>query len=133
MSDSPCRFRVFIVDDSALMRDRLADLFDTVPLVDVVGGADNVPGAVTRIRAGGIDAVILDLDLNGGNGLDVLKSVKTGRPAPVVIVLSIHPFSEFGAHCQAAGADYYFEKGSSFDGIIKLLEDLAQRHARVAR
>jgi DNA-binding NarL/FixJ family response regulator len=129
MPKTPRPLNVLIVDDSALMREGLSALFQTVPGVEVVGVAENAPAAIRRIRAGGVDAVTLDLDLDGESGVDVLKAIKADPAAPVFIVLTIHSFSELGAHCQAAGADYYFEKAGSLDGVLNLLGGLAERHA----
>ncbi|MBE2212697.1 MAG: response regulator [Opitutaceae bacterium] len=132
MSEIRQRLKVFIVDDSTLMRERLTELLGTVATIEVAGTASTAAMAIASIRAGRVDAVILDIDLNGESGLDVLKAVKQGPGAPVVIMLSIHSTAELGVHCRAAGADYYFEKGGSYDGIIGVLERLGEQHARAA-
>ena len=116
-----------MAEDSALMRDRLTELFDTLPHLEVCGMADNAAQAIHALRADPVDVVILDLDLGADNGLDVLRAVKQGPGAPVVVILSIHPFRELGRHCLDAGADYYFEKASAFDDLLNLLEELSQR------
>ena len=129
MDKTPRNFRIFIVDDSMLMRERLTELFHTLPRVEVCGMADNAPQAIAALKASPVDVVILDLDLVAGSGLDVLKAVKQDHAAPTVIILTIHSFHDFGRHCLDAGADYFFEKGNAFDGVLNLLEQLSLRHA----
>ena len=75
--------------------------------------------------------VLLDLTLPDRSGLDALAGVKAIRPHLPVLVLTIHPFSDLGAHCMTAGADHYCEKGNSFDGVLNLLEELSVRGTRV--
>lgn len=114
------------------MRERLAELLGTVRHLEVCGQASSVSTAIASIRATRVDAVILDIDLKDGTGLEVLKAIKQGTSGPIVIVLTIHPFAELGAPFIAAGANHYFEKGHSFDGVLDLLEELSAHHAKQA-
>jgi len=119
--------RVFMAEDSAFMRDRVTELFATLPEVEMCGMVDNAAQAIRARRADPVDVVIRDLDLGADNGLDVLKAVKQGPEAPVVVILSIHPFRELWPPLRRRGADYYFEKASAFDDLRNLLEELSQR------
>lgn len=132
MPNPPRRFRVFLADDSALVREKLRGLFSTLPAIEICGEAANAIDAIVEIQATAADAVVLDLDLAASSGLAVLKAIKQAPPAPVVIILTIHPFGEFGAHTLREGADHYFEKGGNFDGILNVLEGLSLRHAQGA-
>lgn len=121
------RLRVFIVDDSVLVREKLTELFSILPGLEVCGVADNAAQAISEILADPVDAVVVDLDLSSGSGLDVLRAVKKAGAAPTVIILTIHPFHDYGPHCLEAGADYYFEKGNGFDDVLNRLEALSLR------
>lgn len=125
MEKSLGRLRLFIVDDSMLMCGRLTEFFATLPHIEVCGVADNVAQAIAAILAQPVDVVLLDLDLGKDSGLDVLKAVKQGPAAPIVVVLTIHPFKDLGRHCLEAGADHYFEKGNAFDGVLNLLDEIS--------
>lgn len=117
---------VFLVDDSALVREKLVELLASLPHVEIIGEAQNVPQAITAIAAGRPDVVILDLSMPGGSGLDVLRAVKATAPATVVIIMTIHPYRELGAHSLEAGADFYFEKGTEFERLAAVLAVLGR-------
>ncbi|HVU24580.1 MAG TPA: response regulator [Opitutus sp.] len=120
----PC-YQIFLVDDSALVRQRLRELLTVLPGVAICGEAARADKAIEQIRVSGADAVVLDVDLEAGSGLDVLRAVKRLPAPPVVAVLTIHPFRAFGRHYLGEGADHYFEKGADFDAICNLFDQLS--------
>ena len=64
--------RVFIVDDSSVIVERLTLLLEDIPGVELVGHAADVPQAIQGLLETTPDALVLDLHLPGGTGLDVL-------------------------------------------------------------
>ena len=70
------------------------------------------------------DAVILDIRLRTGNGLEVLQELKRGPSPPLVIMLTNHPSDYHRRWCEEHGADFFFDKTSEFE---KVLDVLAQR------
>ena len=93
--------RVLVCDDHLIVRQGikqiLADAGDTTPgggpasPIDVVGEAANGPEALARVRAGGIDVVLLDIAMPQRDGLDVLKALKAEWPKLPVLMLSTYP------------------------------------------
>jgi PAS domain S-box-containing protein len=118
---------VFLVDDSDLVRGKLAELLAALPQVEVSGEAGDVAEAITAIIERRPDVVILDLSLPGGSGLEVLRAVKAGAPTTVVVVLTMHPYSELGSHTLECGADFYFEKDAEFDRLAALMDVLGRQ------
>ncbi|MDD5240689.1 MAG: response regulator transcription factor [Sulfuricella sp.] len=116
---------VFIAEDSALMRERLESLLAEVPDVAVIGHAVDESGAIERIDALLPDVVILDLNLQSGSGIDVLKSVKARHTAIKVAVLTNHADEVYRSRCMSAGADYFFDKTLQFMEIGAVLKELA--------
>ncbi len=119
--------KLFIADDNAVFRNRLASILRSLNGIDVAGVSGDVKGAIRSIRATKPDAVILDIRMPGGNGLDVLAAVKRLRPATTVIMLTCGTRSEYQARCFAAGADYFFEKSSDLQKMVSMLTKLAAR------
>jgi DNA-binding NarL/FixJ family response regulator len=73
--------KVFIADDSSVVVERLADLLEEeVPGAQLVGQAGDVLEAVRGIQKVKPDALILDLQMPGGSGLDVLRAIRTDHP-----------------------------------------------------
>lgn len=120
------RLRVFLADDSQAFIERLAALVSDLPEVELVGKAGDVPGAVKGIRDSSPDAVIVDLHMPGGTGMDVIDAAKRARPAPAVIVLSNSSYAQYRTRCQAAGADAFFDKSTEFDRLPGALVQLSE-------
>ncbi len=118
------KMRVFIADDSDLLRERLIGLITEIPGVMISGQADNVGDAISAIQIEKPEVIILDIRMPGGSGIDVLKTVKSDLPASVVIVLTNYSYSQYRKICLDAGADYFFEKTSEFDRIPAILNEL---------
>lgn len=124
--------KVFIVDDSRAIVERLTLLLDDVPGVQLVGHASDVPQAVQRIQETMPDAVVLDLHLPGGTGLDVLRAIRPLQPTLRVLVCTNYPDSEYRQKCMAAGADYFLDKSTEFEKIPAILHELTPKEARVS-
>ena len=113
--------KVFIVDDSALVRDSLTGLIAELEAVELVGQAENAHQAITAIRHKKPDVVILDIRIPGGNGLKVLEVIKQDVAAPVVIMFTSFPYPQYRRRCLEAGAEYFFDKSTEFHQVTELL------------
>jgi DNA-binding NarL/FixJ family response regulator len=117
--------KVFVAEDSNCVVERLTTLLTDLPQVELVGRATDVPGAVQGIRDCLPDAVIVDLHMPGGNGIDIINAAKQFRPA-TVIVLANSSYPQYRAKCQAAGADAFFDKSSEFVRVSQTLLRLSE-------
>ena len=120
------RTEIFIVDDAPSMRERLRELVDDLPGVFVVGDAGTPTEAIAGILATRPACVLLDYQLLGGTGVDVLRAVHSQVPGTVFVVLTNHPDSQYRRACLAAGADHFFDKSTEFDRIGDVLRQLQQ-------
>jgi len=120
------KLKVFITDDSATIRDRLVTMVLDLPEMVVVGQSQDAPEVLDAIHQTQPDVVILDIRLPGGSGMDVLRQLKKARPAPKVIMLSSYSYPQYRKACEAAGADFFFDKSTEFDKIPYALERLRQ-------
>jgi DNA-binding NarL/FixJ family response regulator len=119
---------VVIVDGAPFVRERLRALLHTdVPQVDVIGEAADAQAAIRLIRDTRPDAVILDLQLPGGSGFNVLRAVKLAPPAPIVIVLTNLTTIEYHAACLEAGAEFFLDKSFGLDLLTDILGHLVRR------
>ncbi len=119
--------KVFVVDDSAVIRQRLKRMLADEPRVQVIGEAGDAHGATESILQLKPDVVLLDLHLLGGSGIDVLQSLKHDQPAPAVIILTDYPYPEYRRMCLEAGADFFFIKSTEFDQVVPALNQLIQQ------
>lgn len=125
--------RVFIVDDSSVIVERLTLLLERIPGVELVGHAADVPEAVQRLLQTTPDALVLDLHMPGGTGLDVLRAIRPVRPGIHVLVFTNYPQDEYRRECLTAGAEYFLDKSTEFEKIPGILRELAQKDAKVSQ
>ena len=126
------KMRVFIADDSRVIVERLADLLKEVSGVQLVGNAGDVPGAIRSIPKANPDVVILDLQMPGGTGLDVLRSVRENHSGTWILICTNYPYPRYRDECIAAGADYFLDKSAEFERIPEILRGLSKRSTSAA-
>jgi len=121
------KLRVVIVEDSAMIRARLAETLTEIPNLEIIGQVDTEAEAVALLRQGGWDAIVLDLQLKKGTGLGVLKALaQDKRPADAkVIVFTNFAFPQYKDRSLQLGADYFFDKSREFHRVREVLADLA--------
>lgn len=105
------KIKVFIVDDSAVVRQLLQDTFSATTDIEVIGVASDPLFAIEKMRGNWPDVFILDVEMPRMDGISFLKKIMASRPTPVVICSS---FSSKGAkttlEALAAGAVSYVTK-----------------------
>ena len=113
--------RVYVVDDSPLVRDRLVALLSETEGVDVIGTAGNADAGIEGIEREKPDVAILDIRMPTGSGISVLEAIKRDAEPPVVIMLTNYPYPQYRKKCMDAGADYFFDKSSEFQKVTDVL------------
>ncbi len=124
--------RVFIADDSSAVVERLTDLLEEVPGAQLVGQAGDVPEAIRSIQKTNPDAVILDLQMPGGNGLDVLRAIRVDHPYLLVLICTNYPNSEYRKECLSAGANFFLDKSSEFEKIAAILREMTHKETKIS-
>jgi DNA-binding NarL/FixJ family response regulator len=121
--------RVFLVEDSPSVRDRLIDFLAEPGKVDVIGFADTETEAVRQLWAEPFDVAIVDLNLREGTGMGVIESLRALQsvPRPTVVVLTNYAFPEFEVACRERGADYFFDKSTQFGALKVLLQSIQRK------
>jgi DNA-binding NarL/FixJ family response regulator len=112
---------VFIVDDSTVVRDRLAQMISGLPGVDLVGQADISFEAIEGLRRLRPNCAVLDISMPGGSGIHVLETIKREQPALSVIMLTNFAQEQYRQKCLALGADYFFDKTTQFEKVLDVL------------
>jgi DNA-binding NarL/FixJ family response regulator len=126
--NEPAPLRIFLVEDSAILRDRLAEMFSSWEKIEMVGHAETEAGAAEALRAQNWDVLILDLQLLHGTGLGVLRSLSSHRaPGTTVIVLTNYAIPSYRARSMELGADYFFDKANDFSKLKDVFGELAEK------
>jgi DNA-binding NarL/FixJ family response regulator len=116
--------KVFVVEDSAAVRERLVEMISGILDVEVVGEAEDFQGAVTGILETRPDVAVLDIKLadDAGSGIDVLNEVRRALPAIRAIVISNYVTPQHVKASADAGAEYFLDKSVDFERIPEILE-----------
>ena len=121
--------KVFVVDDSPLVGERLVSLLSEVDGVDVVGSAESAEEGIEGISKSKPDVAILDIRMPAGNGIAILERIKRHGSSPTVIMLTNYPYPQYRKKCMAAGADYFFDKSGEFQKVTDVLERMVAEEA----
>lgn len=113
--------KIVVVEDSGLVLGSLLDLLGRQPGFAVIGHARGEDEAVELIQASLPDAVVLDLALSPGSGINVLKRLRAAGVHARIAVLTNQPAALYQQACLDAGANAYFDKASGIDALLARL------------
>ncbi|MBG9390214.1 response regulator [Caenimonas aquaedulcis] len=111
MPDSQLPIRVFLADDSALIRSRVGNLLESKGAL-IVGEGETPRGCIASILALRPDVVVLDVQLEGGTGLEVLQAVRPAAPGVAFVVFTNNSAQAYRTRYLKAGAARFLDKGS---------------------
>jgi DNA-binding NarL/FixJ family response regulator len=128
---APPRLRVFIVEDNALIRERLVKTLEERAHVQVVGTAADEWTATQWMNdpTHVFDLGIVDIFLNKGSGLGVLRKVAANHPPHHLVVLSNYTSDAIRAKCLELGAAAVLDKSNDLDALLQVCHRLAH-HAQ---
>src|ERR1700722_2452796 len=109
---------VFVVDDHPLLRQGLALMINREPDLTVCGEAEEAQAAMRAIAVKQPDILIADISLNGPDGLDLLKSLRTLYPDLPVLILSMHDESIYAERALRARANGYIMKAEATEKVL---------------
>jgi DNA-binding NarL/FixJ family response regulator len=109
---------VFVVDDHPLLRQGLALLINREPDLTVCGEAANTQDAMKAIAAKRPDILIVDISLNGPDGLDLLKALRSSYPDLPVLILSMHDETIYAERALRARANGYIMKQEATEKVL---------------
>jgi DNA-binding NarL/FixJ family response regulator len=119
---------VFLVDDSAPVRERLLAMLAAIAGILVVGQAADAPQAIQGILDQRPHVVLLDLKLgDGGSGFDVLRAVCPQAPGIDFYLLSNFSTPAYRRSAEELGARGFFDKTQEFSQLMDLLAERARR------
>jgi len=102
--------KVFLVEDSPLLRERLEKMLAAIPGAQTVGHAPTARGAIAGIEAARPDVVVLDIRLEEGSGFDVMRAVRPVAPQIAFYVLTNFAHEGYRRMAEKLGARGFFDK-----------------------
>jgi two-component system response regulator DevR len=116
--------RVFVVEDSPLIRQRIVDDLVAMGRFEIVGVAESQPDAVASISKLCPDIVTTDIQLKEGSGIEVVRQVRSNAacPPPRIFVLTNYAYPEYRQKCLNSGADDFFDKTADYARFLSAME-----------
>jgi DNA-binding NarL/FixJ family response regulator len=124
--------RVFVVDDHPIVRQGLAMLINRETDLTVCGEAEDAQTAIQSVAAIKPDILIVDISLNGPDGLDLLKDIRIRYPEMPVLILSMHDESIYAERALRAGAQGYIMKQEATEKVLVALRRILSHEIYVS-
>jgi DNA-binding NarL/FixJ family response regulator len=118
------KHKVFLVDDHPIVRQGLALFIDREPDLAVCGQADGATSALQAIPNAMPDFIVLDISLDGPDGLELLKALRARYPNLPVLVLSMHDESSYAERALRAGANGYIMKQEATEKVLTAIRHI---------
>ena len=122
--------RVLIADDSPTLACRVAELITTIPGVDVVRQVTDGIQAEEQLRTARPDLLILDLEMPGKSGLQLLQEMAPADYSCLIMVFTSCDDIEYRRRCAALGADFFVSKSWPIDRLLEPVRELARARAQ---
>lgn len=116
--------KIFLVDDHSIVRDGLKQLIQARGEFEVCGEAESGPQALERLTTVSPDLAIVDLGLQGMNGLELIKNLKQKYPRLLVLVMSMYEETVYAERALRAGAKGYIMKKGNSEELLKAIHQI---------
>lgn len=117
----PEKTKILLVDDHPLVREWLANLINQQLDLQVCGEAANASEALELVGTAKPDIAVVDISMEGGSGIELIKNIKALYPNVMVIVLSMHDEMLYAERALRAGARGYIMKREATKKILLAL------------
>ena len=117
--------KILIADDHTIVREGIKQILAEIPEVTVTDEARNGQEVLQNVWDNDYDIVLLDITMPGRSGLDILKQLRTDKPALKILILSMHPEEQYAIRAFKAGAFGYLTKESSPHELIEAIRKIS--------
>ena len=122
------KLRVVMVEDSHVFARRMREALEEIPHLEIVGAAETSSEAIRTIGAQQPGLVLLDINLTGGSGMDVLRAIKNRGFPGVVFMMTSEPSEPVRTACLQLKAAELFDKAEP-EELLAAVAELASKPA----
>ena len=119
--NSKDKTRILIVDDHPVVRQGLIQLINHEPDFVVSAEAENAAQALEVLEKKSVDIAVVDISLNGTNGIQLTEKIKSKYPDLPVLILTIHDEALYAKRALEAGARGYVNKREAAETVISAI------------
>jgi len=118
--------KILICDDHKIVRVGIRHLLQQLPGVTLIEEAGDGNEALTILKNGDFDIVVLDISLPGISGMEVLQRIKTKWEKTNVLMLSMHPQEQYAIRALKLGASGYLTKDTASEELLVAVKKIAK-------
>ena len=122
-----------IIDDHPIVRKGIRQILEEIPGNIHVSEAGNASEGLRKLRERRYDLVVLDINLPGRSGLDMLKDIKLMKPDVKVLMISMYPEEQYAIRSLKSGASGYLTKESAPDELTIAVEKILKGHRYITQ
>jgi len=119
--------KVILVDDHELVREGLKMILKEEADIQVVAEAKDGIDALEKLRKNDCDVLVLDMNMPGKDGLELIADLKIKYPKLRILILSIHIEDQFALRTLKAGASGYVSKDAALDELVSAIRTIHTR------
>jgi two-component system, NarL family, response regulator NreC len=120
------RFRIFLADDHAVLRDGLRLVINSQPDMTVVGEASNGRETIRKVRQLRPDILVLDVSMPDHNGVEATRELVRDCPGTKILALTVHESADYLTQLLTAGAAGFVVKRSAADVLLSAIRRVAR-------
>jgi DNA-binding NarL/FixJ family response regulator len=113
--------KIFIVEDHAIFRMGLSELINQEYDLEVIGGTDSIDSALIEVPKADPDLLVVDITLQGRNGIELIHALNEKMPELPMLVLSMHSESLYAERAFQAGAKGYIMKQETSESVVEAI------------
>lgn len=117
--------KILIVDDTEIVLERLFEMIAELESVDSVLKSNSYNQTLEIIKKQAPDVILVDLQLPGKNGIELLKYVKRNYPAVKTVIVTNSASEFYRELCKTLGADYFVDKSTEFEKIPGIIDAIS--------
>lgn len=122
------KFNILLVDSSPLLSGKISEEILYQESIEITGQAHNEEDTFKFLAANKPDAVLLDIDLPGVNGLEILSRLRDEFSGLIIMFTNLSD-KNYRMKSQMLGADYFFDKSTEFELLMQTLHKLVKSKA----
>lgn len=117
---------ILIVDDNRSYVDRMIDLLDDNTHIGYIHIASDYDEAFHFITEENPDLVLLDINLPGRNGIELLRKIRVNGNGCKVVMITNHADDYYRHQCKQLGADYFLDKSNDFAKVAVIINQVGE-------
>ncbi len=126
MSTIHANYKILVVDSSMIVAERINQMLTELECIEKVFKAFNYSQALDILSKQNFDIVLLDTQLPGKNGFELLSFIKRSYPETKTIILTNQSGNFYRSKGEKIGSDHFIDKSSEFEKILQIINSYSE-------